>query len=189
APWLANRVAGTGLQALDSLGLVAAQVLVVGLTGDPVTTAHLGHGLSAAGCFEQHLEPDLGHGHHPQPHHPPPLDHGARVWAQLRSVRDVSGTSGMCPERSVRDLSGYNTRKGQRPSATRQHFDRNSSGLGCILAIARFEGDRSAGAPGTASHGTPKEGPSVCNAPRHINSPIGGIKQEVVQKWRSYPTS
>jgi hypothetical protein len=45
---------------------------------------------------------------------------GTGCGVQLRGVRDESGTSGMCPERSVRDQSGMHTGAVRRSSAYRQ---------------------------------------------------------------------
>ena len=69
--------------------------------------AHLGHRLTGPLRIEQDLQPELGHGHHPQAHAHLPvlLGKAGPVWV-------VSGMcpehlSGMCPERSVRHVSRH----------------------------------------------------------------------------------
>ena len=100
---------GSRFQAAGSFFLVAALVLVEGLPGDPASPAHLCYRLTGPLRLEQHLQPELRHGHHPQAHAhlPVVLGKAGPVWV-------VSGMcpehlSGMCPERSVRHVSGHHT--------------------------------------------------------------------------------
>ena len=89
------------------LGEVAPAVPVVGLSGDPVSPAHRCHRLAGPLGLKEHLESQFGHAHHPQGH--PASSQGPleeRVGPHSGGVTHVSGTSHICPERSVSCVSG-----------------------------------------------------------------------------------
>jgi len=100
------------LQARESFGEVAPPVEIERLAGDPSPAADIGDRVARAPGLSKYLQLEFVHRHHLQRHLrllPSLLSPRARLRSEggrLGGVRDVSGTSGMCPERSVSDVSG-----------------------------------------------------------------------------------